>query len=236
MADDTLWTLADVAHYLKMNERTVAKLAASGVMPGAKIASQWRFKPSLIEEWLIQQIKNLSPEEVEQRSLDKKPQPIEVAGLFHPAACLLNLNASRREEALRALAEAMGAAGLIRETDDFISAVLHREYLCSTGIGDGIALPHARHSSERFCAVAGVGLGRCPQGIDFDAMDGRPVYLIFLIGAPDDTTHLRIMAQLARLFREGELREELMSASAPEAAIRAIARREQRLAAMQLAS
>lgn len=229
MMEDTLWTLADVARYLKMNERTVAKLAAAGQIPGAKIASQWRFKPSLIEEWLVQQIRNLSPEQIEQRALDTTPRPIAVSPLIKPEACLLDLNGSPREDALRRMAERMSESGMVQSPDEFIAAVLHREYLCSTGIGDGIALPHARHAMEKFCPQPCVGFGRSTNGIDFDSYDGRPVQLIFLIGSPDDETHLRIMAQISRLLRDDRLREGLLTAESVDTALRLLERREREM-------
>lgn len=232
MREDTLWTLSDVARYLKMNERTVAKLAANGTLPGAKVANLWRFKPSLVEEWLVQQIKTLSHEQMAEHALDSRPAPIEVAPLFDPRACLMDQNGARREDALRQLAKAMADAGMIEDFHGFVAAVLHREHLCSTGIGDGIAVPHARHSSEKFCRQPGIGFGRSTKGIPFDALDERPVHLLFLIGAPDDGTHLRIMAQIARLFRESTLREDLLAASSPDQVLRTIAQHERQALAV----
>lgn len=93
---------------------------------------------------------------------------------------------------------ACGAAGL--DPESIIAAVWAREEALSTGIGNGVALPHARVAGLREPVVA---VGICEGGIDFDAPDGQPAYVIFLILTPaaDPRAQLTIAAEIARLFR-----------------------------------
>jgi nitrogen PTS system EIIA component len=86
-----------------------------------------------------------------------------------------------------------------------------RELLASTAIGDGIAIPHGKLDSVGH--LVGV-LGRAVNGIEFDSIDGKPTYLIFMLVAPASSTgvHLKALARLSRLFRDPEFRQRLLVA------------------------
>jgi nitrogen PTS system EIIA component len=90
-----------------------------------------------------------------------------------------------------------------------------RELLASTAIGDGIAIPHGKLDAVGRLVGA---LGRAPTGIEFESIDGKPTYLIFMLVAPASSTgvHLKALARLSRLFRDAEFRQRLMAA--PDAA------------------
>jgi nitrogen PTS system EIIA component len=90
-----------------------------------------------------------------------------------------------------------------------------RELLASTAIGDGIAIPHGKMDAVGRLVGA---LGRAPNGIEFESIDGKPTYLVFMLVAPASSTgvHLKALARLSRLFRDAEFRQRLMSA--PDAA------------------
>ena len=102
---------------------------------------------------------------------------------------------------------------------ELLDRLLDREAQQSTGIGDGLALPHA--------VVAGLErtvllVGRCREGLDFDALDSEPVDLLFLLLSPNDAQdqHLRLLARLARIVSPEETLEELRSAAGPKALLR----------------
>jgi PTS system nitrogen regulatory IIA component len=86
-----------------------------------------------------------------------------------------------------------------------------RELLASTAIGDGIAIPHGK--LETVGRLVGA-LGRARQGIEFESIDGRPTYLVFMLAAPASSTgvHLKALARLSRLFRDADFRDRLMAA------------------------
>jgi len=93
-----------------------------------------------------------------------------------------------------------------------ISAVLaERERLGSTAIGDGIAIPHGKMPGVT--QILGT-FGRHQRGVDFDSLDGRPTHLFFVLVAPEDSTslHLKALARVSRLFKDGSFRERLMAA------------------------
>ena len=93
-----------------------------------------------------------------------------------------------------------------------MSAVLaERERLGSTAIGDGIAIPHGK--LPKVTKILGT-FGRHVQGVDFESLDGNPTHLFFMLGAPEDSTslHLKALARVSRLLRDGNFREKLLTA------------------------
>jgi mannitol/fructose-specific phosphotransferase system IIA component (Ntr-type) len=95
-----------------------------------------------------------------------------------------------------------------------LADVKEREELVTTGVGYGVAFPHAKTKSVKGIVIV---FGRNETGIDFDAMDHRPVHLFFLIAAPEDAigAHLNVMARLSYLMKSEENRQALLDASSP---------------------
>jgi mannitol/fructose-specific phosphotransferase system IIA component (Ntr-type) len=116
--------------------------------------------------------------------------------------------------------------GQIREISDrpeareaLLRALQERELLHSTGIGDGIALPHARNALVGLVEHPIIVFGRHPTGINYAAIDGAPAQLFFLLLAPNVTEHLSILARLSRILRVPKLRKDLLAAESPEKVI-----------------
>jgi PTS system nitrogen regulatory IIA component len=95
--------------------------------------------------------------------------------------------------------------------DLFLEDVFERERLGTTGIGDGIAIPHARTDAVDQLVIA---LGRSARGVEFESLDGKKVKLLFLMGTPKGSVshYLKILAQLTRLLKEGTFRDKLLEA------------------------
>jgi nitrogen PTS system EIIA component len=104
------------------------------------------------------------------------------------------------------------ATGRIKDTDEFIRVLLERESLGSTGIGDGVAIPHAKLHLFPEMVVA---FGRSSKGVDFQSLDAEPVHLFFLLVTPDDRPgeHLRALARISRILKNPVLRENLRKAA-----------------------
>ncbi len=138
----------------------------------------------------------------------KKPRRF--LDFMRPRGFLPQLQASTRDEAIeelsRPLAQAMGI-----DTAHVVTAVRERERLMATGLGSGLAVPHARLEGLNAPAL-GVGISR--EGVDFDAPDGRPAHLVFLLLTPrqDDGAQLEILADIARTFRSRTVREHVLKA------------------------
>ncbi len=132
-----------------------------------------------------------------------------------PEAIIPSLRSSDKEGAIKEIVEALARAGLVKNVDQTVGALLEREKLGSTGIGQNIAVPHAK-SEEVKNLVLGVGISE--KGVDFDALDGDLVNIIFLVIAPVDATglHLKVLARIARLLKDKVFRNSLRNCKTVE--------------------
>ncbi len=135
--------------------------------------------------------------------------------LLSPQGVIHNLRAKCKREALQALAERAGSL-VGRPASDILTTLLEREQLGSTGVGDGVALPHGK--MEGLGKIVGV-LARLETPVSFDALDDQPVDLIFMLLAPANATaaHLKALAKVSRLFRDEDARDALRGADTAEA-------------------
>ncbi len=125
----------------------------------------------------------------------------------------IGLEANDRWEAIEEMVNLLASTHEIRMRDrhDILTAVVEREKTMSTGVGHGIAIPHgASETPGQF--VGAMGISR--NGIDFQAIDGKPVYLVLLLVIPARSfeKHIKTLAGIARLLNQGEFRENLMKA------------------------
>jgi fructose-specific phosphotransferase system IIA component len=143
---------------------------------------------------------------------------MKICQLLKPELIKLELTSRDKESAIRELAELMRGKKEVVDLDKFIHDVYEREQLGSTAVGDGIALPHARSEGIRELIIT---FGRSSQGLDFEALDEKPVNLIFLIGTPKDDvgTYLKTLAHLSRLLKKENIRNRLLSANSSQEVI-----------------
>ena len=131
----------------------------------------------------------------------------DLTSLLKDGVVLNSQSADSRKQVLHTLANAISDK-LDIDSRDILDAVLERENLGSTGVGEGVAIPHAR--VEGLSAPVGAFV-RLQEGVDFDAIDGRDCDLIFMLLAPHSSgaDHLRALAQVSRTFRNADLRAML---------------------------
>jgi len=150
---------------------------------------------------------------------------VELTEFISPQLIKLELQSTRKVDAIKELIDLLDRAGYVTDAEAFLKSVLEREKVGSTGIGKGIAIPHSRTATVREVVVA---IGRSPAGIEFDALDNKPVQLIFLIAAPVESggLYLKALARLSRLLRYQEFRNELMDAKTVDEVIKIISAEE----------
>ncbi|HNT42913.1 MAG TPA: PTS sugar transporter subunit IIA, partial [Syntrophorhabdaceae bacterium] len=114
-----------------------------------------------------------------------------------------------KEEILTELAGQLKAAGLVKDVDSVVRIIMEREALGSTGIGDGVAIPHGKMKGPGGVLVA---FGRSRQGVDFDAVDGQPAHIFFLVLAPEDSAslHLKVLSRISKILRDPSFRKKLL--------------------------
>jgi PTS system nitrogen regulatory IIA component len=155
-----------------------------------------------------------------------------LSDLLAPSTIRLNLRSNNRGEVLRELVSYIPEIANRPELQQtLIRALEEREQLHSTGIGDGVALPHARNALVGLVEKPVIVAGRHPQGISFGAIDGQPARLFFLLIAPTVTQHLAMLARISRLLRDAKLRQSLLLADSSEKALALIREAESKMLA-----
>ncbi|UCG60920.1 MAG: PTS sugar transporter subunit IIA [Candidatus Zixiibacteriota bacterium] len=127
---------------------------------------------------------------------------------------IFGLKAGSKTEVIEELVNLVSYSNMVKDAEQLLTDVVDRENLVTTGVGYGVAFPHAKTRSVKGIVIA---FGRSTKGIDFDAMDHKPVHLFFLIAAPEDAigAHLNVMARLSYLMKSEKNRQKLMEASSP---------------------
>jgi fructose-specific phosphotransferase system IIA component len=126
---------------------------------------------------------------------------------------LTDIKSTKKEEVMRELVEALINAGEIekRYRNKLVDALMARESLGSTAIGQGVAIPHAKSDCvDKLVAAFGIS----KRGVDFDSLDGEPAYIFFLLVAPQDSAgpHLKALARISRLLKDKYFRDSLRAA------------------------
>jgi fructose-specific phosphotransferase system IIA component len=131
--------------------------------------------------------------------------------LLTPERIRIPLSARSKDDLLRELVQLAGATARIDDLDDLLRAVREREDVLSTGIGNGVAIPHGRSASLGELALV-AGVAREP--VDFDALDGKPVHLFFLLVGPESAAgqHVKVLSRISRLLRHESFRDRLAAA------------------------
>jgi excisionase family DNA binding protein len=223
---DEILTIKQVADYLKVNERAIYKLAQEGGIPTVKIASQWRFRRSMIDGWLdLQMSSHLATPNGKTPPVSANGD-LSLADVLRPRAIKLDIAAATKAEALDEVAGLLSKHFDVRDAVGFRQAVHNRERLCSTAIVESVAFPHPRYNGSRFARELAIAVGRSPRGIDFGAIDGKPTRLLVMVCAPSDALHLQVIAKLGRLMADAGLRAALLEAPDTTAFIDLIRERE----------
>ncbi|MDD2752564.1 MAG: PTS sugar transporter subunit IIA [Candidatus Omnitrophica bacterium] len=138
-------------------------------------------------------------------------------------AIIPDIRASKKDEVIKELVDVLINANEIdkRHRNKIIEALLARESLGSTAIGQGVAIPHAKSDSATKL-VAAFGLSK--KGVDFDSLDGEPAYIFFLLLAPQDSAgpHLKALARISRLLKDKYFRDSLRSSQDSKAIVKII--------------
>ncbi len=133
----------------------------------------------------------------------------------------LDLHPRDMQECLEMMVGMAAARGVISDPADALFRLLERERTMSTGMGGGVAVPHAK--SEK-CRQMVVAMGRVEDGVDFKAIDGKPVYLVFLLLGPPDSTrqHVDLLARIAYIVKTPGVADSIRSATGPRQVIEAL--------------
>ncbi|MCW8130739.1 MAG: PTS sugar transporter subunit IIA [Planctomycetota bacterium] len=199
-------TVRDVAKLLKVSEKTVYRWITQGDLPVYRINDQYRFNRAEILQWATAKKLNAT-DEIFKEPVSDEPLPglndaLQAGGIFY------RVEGTDRDSVLKAIVESLR---LPEEVDrKFLTRVLlAREDLCSTAVGRGVAIPHPRSPVVMHLPRPMVTLCFLEQPIDFGALDGQPVQVMFTVLSPTLRGHLHLLAHLAAALGVDGFREAI---------------------------
>jgi PTS system nitrogen regulatory IIA component len=215
-------TVRDVIKFLKVSESTIIRWIKQRGLPAHRVAGQYRFNRAEILEWATAQQIQVSTEMFENAEKEAEPAP-SFAGALEAGGIFYQLHDSTKERALWSLVDVLPLPeGTDRQL--LLHLFLAREALASTAIGDGIALPHVRSPIVLHVPRPLITLGFLEKPVDFGALDGKPVNMLFSLISPTVHTHLQLLSRLSFALHDAKFKEVVMRPGTP-AEILAEARR-----------
>jgi len=154
---------------------------------------------------------------------------MKIMDFLDPEAINTDIQAADKEGIIRELVGLLISTGAVnaKDKEKIIGILMDRESLGSTGVGQGIGIPHGKTNSVKKLVAA---LGISKKGVNFDSLDGEPVSIIFLLLAPEDSAgpHLKALARISRLLKDKYFRETLKAAVDKKSVIKIISQEEQK--------
>ena len=137
---------------------------------------------------------------------------MKITDLLKPQSILLNASPTNKADAIYTLGDLMDKCGNLSDKAEYLEAVFAREESGSTGLGDGIATPHAKSAGVKEAGLAAMVV---PNGVDFEALDGQPSRLFFMIAAPEGAadTHVEVLSKLATMVIDPDFKNALIQAA-----------------------
>ena len=147
---------------------------------------------------------------------------LDLLNLLPPERVRVALPGAAKDDVLREMVALASGASAVVDTEGLLRDVLAREEVISTGVGQGLALPHARTEAVRETVAAFATLDR---GVDYDALDGEPVRLVLLLAGPqgEHGRHLRLLSRISRVMSGAGTRQRLLAARTPRDVLDVIA-------------
>ena len=141
--------------------------------------------------------------------------------ILSPESTIVDLKGESKEDLISELVNSLVVGDSITDRDQVLQAVLDREKIMSTGIGDGIAIPHGKSAAVTELVAA---MGTQRRGVDFDALDGEPAFVFFLLVSPANVSgpHIKALARISRLLKNDAFKKKLIEANSAEEIIATI--------------
>ena len=211
--DDRLMTAKQLGDYLSINERTVLKLAGDGSLPGFKVGNQWRFRKIMIDAWLDDQMLGVTPKHFETSQFESSTKKmLRLEECLLPSHILPNLLATTKTGVIEELAGLAAQLRLVRDRTWFVGALIERENVLPSAMGNSTAFLHTLHRHPHEIIRPFMILGRSIDGVEFDALDGQPTRLFFVMGLKYDVLYIPWLQKLSQMLVKPEVVKELCDA------------------------
>lgn len=137
---------------------------------------------------------------------------MKIMDFLNPEAVSADLKATTKKDIIKELVELLAKAGEVKNNDELVKILMSRETLGSTGIGQGVGIPHGKSPNIKKLTAA---FGLSKQGVNFESLDGEPTHIFFLLVASEDSAgpHLKALARISRILKDKYFRETLLKAN-----------------------
>jgi len=208
-------TVRDVSTLLKVSEKTVYRWINQGILPAYRVNEQYRFNRAELLEWATSRKMNVSADLFEEPESSVAPLPtlveaLQAGGIFY------RVGGTDKESALRAVVEHMRLPEEV-DREFLLRVLLARENLQSTGIGDGIAIPHVRNPIVLHVSRPMITLCFLEKPVEFGALDGKPVYVLFSLISPTVRAHLRMLSRLSFALSDAGFKQAIIDQASRDA-------------------
>lgn len=205
-------TTRELADYIKLNEKTILKMAQTGKLPGIKIANQWRFYLSAVDTHLQKSTIKSSNDNFNILTKTIEEDIIPLSRLIEISSMNLDLKSRKRDDVLYELAQIANKAGLTFYAKELFHQLREREDMLSTAVGDGVAIPHPRNPIANLFKKPNIIMARSKKGVDFFAPDNRKVHIFFMPCATNTISHLRLLRKISKLPHATNVVQKFMRA------------------------
>src|SRR5690554_1342768 len=185
---------AEAAKKLKVSDRVIQEMINSKIFETKMVGKNEKIDEDSLNEWL----ENLN--ENDEKMLALKRVICHFEEYMRPENIFLDFHAENKFDAIRVLSENAKDLKLVKDARWLYEVVVAREELVSTAVGNGVALLHPRHLHPTKIKRPTVIFGRCPEGVDFDSIDEKPVTLFFMLLLHDDKQHLFSLSYLSKII------------------------------------
>jgi PTS system nitrogen regulatory IIA component len=218
----------DAAGILNVSEKTIYRWIKEGRLPAYRVAEQYRFNRAELLEWATARRINVSPEIFQEPEGSHAALPT-LVGALQVGGIHYRISGADKQAVLRSVVDVMRLPDPV-DRDFLLQVLLARESLGSTGIGDGIAIPHVRNPIVLHIPTPTITLCFLEHAIDFGAIDGRPVNILFTIISPTVRAHLHLLSRLAFTLRDTAFKAALTHQESREQILERVCRIEAGLA------
>ncbi len=221
MAADRL-TLQQVAEYLRVEPIQVSRLVRQGDIPFSGTTAKPLFDRGEIDAWASRRILGMNDKRLATyHSESERPAKgdsgvFSVCSMISPERIVLGLPSKTKASVLADVTRIADDAGLLYDPRDLLESLRAREELCSTGLGNGVAIIHPRHHDPYLATESFLLLARAAHPVPFGAPDGRPTDLFFVLVCQDDRRHLQALTHLCLMFTQTPLLGELRAAESTD--------------------
>ncbi|MBP7934617.1 MAG: PTS sugar transporter subunit IIA [Phycisphaerae bacterium] len=215
-------TVRDAARILSVSEKTIYRWINQGSVPAYKVNEQYRFNRAELLEWATSRRINVSVEILHEPESCSVPLPT-LLGALRAGGIVYRLGGTDKASVLKSLVEYMRVPEEV-DREFLYRVLLAREALGSTGIGEGIAIPHVRNPIVLHVPQPMITLCFLEQPIDFQAFDGQPVDTLFSLISPTVRAHLHLLSRLSFALRDATFKETIRTQRSRDEIIREVER------------